>query len=190
MTMSIDDMKTMLLKLEQAKEQLTNQINQAVQNQNPYYLPSRVKECTYFWDSNYNPQDVKANNYQFLNYDKTYSMVTLTFDPSISKRLSFDEQLASLTYVVKKFSHTQYFACFEKHMNHILHAHILLVEDPVKLTDILHAVKSRLTPSRRLMPAVNVRHIPRNVVDVNRTYGYIFDHKKDHPVFKHLIINI
>lgn len=190
MTMSIEDMQKLLLQMEQATQDLKIKLQIATESQNPYFLPATKNNTTYHWDKNHNNQDIKAKHYQFLNYNKNYSMITLTFDPSISKRLSQDEQIASLTHIIRTFDSVQYFACLEKHMNGILHAHMVLVDDPVKMIDKLHKVKSRITPSRKLLPAIKITNIPQTQIDVNRTYNYIFDHKKDHPLFKHLIINI
>lgn len=188
--MSIEQMQTLLLQMQQATQDLQSKIHTATEEQNPYSLRPHICCTTYHYDEKLNCQDVKAKHYKFLNYKKNYTMITFTFDPSISKRLSEYEQIAALTHAIRKFDDCQFFCCFEKHMNGILHAHLLTVVDPAIMTDKLHAGKSRLTPSRKLMPAIKPKLIPQTELDINRTYNYIFDHKKDHPVYKHLIINI
>jgi len=132
---------------------------------------------------------LKTKYRPYLNYKKRYQLVTLTFDPSISKGKTMNEQRHALERIIRKFDEHQYFACFEKHVNDILHAHMLIVYDPIDLITVLNKYKSNVTPRRKLMPAINIKQVHQSELHINQTYNYIFENKKNHPLHKDLILN-
>lgn len=132
---------------------------------------------------------LKTRYRPYLDYKKRYQLVTLTFDPSISKGKTMNEQRQALERIIRKFDEHQYFACFEKQMNDILHAHMLIVYDPIDLITVLNKYKSNVTPKRKLMPAINIKQVHQSELHINQTYNYIFDNKQNHPLHKDLILN-
>lgn len=187
---SVDDLTNLLSKLDSQRNQIIEQLEKVEKRDSKYYLPSGIQTKTIYWEPDMIVETYREQFYRYLDYGKQYHLVTLTFDPSISKRLSDIEQRESLNYIIRKFDKAQYFACFEKHQNYILHAHMLIVYDPIELTNHLNQYKSRITPKLRLHPAVNIKPVKQTNLDLNSAYDYIFKHKKDHPIYKDLIINI
>lgn len=207
---SIEKLTDILNKLDSQRQQVIIQLEKLEKLDNHYYLKGGPTESHYwnvplFVTDEDETKEEKEHDYmckldlivshyqtdyrRFLNYKKRYQLVTLTFDESISKGKTLNEQRHALERIIRKFDEHQYFACFEKHKSGILHAHMLIVYDPVDLVDVLNRYKSNVTPKRKLMPAINIKQVHQSELHINQTYNYIFDHKKDHPWFKDLILN-
>lgn len=184
------ELKKMLGQIDIARNAILERLNKEVKSNNPYFsLPLTSMPTTKLWteqsDDNY--WEYCEHNKSYLQYDKVYHLVTLTFSPKISKNLSEDEQVDSLTFCINQYKNLSRFACLEKHQSGILHAHILVIVDPVNIQSICDKYRSRLISSRKNMPAIKVQLIKPNLSDILRTYHYIVDHKKDHPKYKLLI---
>lgn len=189
-TYNITELKSILLQLDNQRSQLVSQLEIYDKVSNIYYLPaSHVPKVIY--NNDIKDPMIFCDQYRdTLNYTKRWHLVTLTFDPSISKRLVEFEQQEALIFILKKHSKQTYYACIEKHLTGILHSHMLICYDPIDLRKMLDLYKSRLTPKRQMMPAINVKSVESTTIGINRAYEYIFKHKKDHPEYKDLIINI
>lgn len=125
-----------------------------------------------------------------LDYTYNYFLITLTFDSLISTNIDEYGQFYKLNDCLKYFSDYTYYACFEKHKNGILHAHILTNIEYHSFQKDLHNIKKIITKSIKLEPAINIKPVRSNAQDILRSFNYIFEHKKDHPKYKYIKINI
>lgn len=190
MTSKIEEYKKMLAQLQQMEQSIKQQIMEETELNGPY------KTLLSFVSMELNnPEDTIRDRYRDeykkkLLYSKTYQMITLTFAPSVSVKLTEKGQQQCLTYIIKAFKEYHYFACLEKHKTGILHAHILVVCDPYKVRDILTRHCSKLNGTQKFGAAIKVVLVKGTETDIVRTYNYIWDDKPDHPKYKDILINI
>lgn len=180
--------------LNQAKYGILSQLSELENATSEYHLAASNKKsyqyvnCETLTDANV--EKLRKEYHHCLQLRKRYHLVTITVDPSILKHHSHmyeDERLKNIIYA---FDDTQYFACLEKHTNGRLHAHILLVYDPIKLKEKLMKHLKAVSPKRTLFPAITMKPVEKTSDDLNKAYAYIFKHKADHPLYKDLFINI
>jgi len=119
---------------------------------------------------------------------ENYYLLTLTFDSKISMRV-VDEysQTILLNHCLDLLIEFHYFSCYEKHKSGILHAHVLLCGDYHDITKQLHKMKKHLTTSVKLEPSINIKPVKNTPNDIERAYNYIWDDKKDHPLYKKIV---
>lgn len=128
-----------------------------------------------------------------IRYDEPYFMITLTYHPVVSVNLIQEEQKIKLVRCFESFRKYQYFSCIESHKSGILHAHIML--QSASYHDI-HTISIGLMKELKgkkennIEPTINIKPIKYKIEDLDRSYDYIWDHKKDHPIYKYLQINI
>ena len=126
-----------------------------------------------------------------LRYEKPYFLMTFTFDPEIAGQNDNRGQERKLIQIMDQFTRYQYFGCTEKHKSGILHAHVLITgADIHTLEHKCDMSKSLITNSRKLKPAIKIDCVKQTTTDIDRTYNYIWDNKKDHPIYKFMKINI
>lgn len=187
---SIENLTSILEKLDSQRKQIVCQLDIYNKWNSKYFLPGGTHHNMKYWEPDLIVEELRDRYRDELDFKKQYHLITLTFDPSICKNYNIDEQRAALNRIVSKLNHVQYFACFEKHKNFVLHAHVLTVYDPIELTDLMNKHKHNVTPRRKLHPAINIKSVQQTESDLIKAYDYIFKHKKDHPIHKDLIINI
>lgn len=173
----MEDLSSLLLQLKQLEQKINQQINQ--ESEAKYKLIKNVQ------------QNEKDYYRQYLNYQSKYILITLTFAPKKIFNSSFENQFYKLEQILDHFNDYQYFACFEKHKSEILHAHLLVKSSDIhSLTLIFNKFLYKLTDSTKLSPAINYKPVTQTKIDLNRAYNYIFEDKKDHPIYKYIQLNI
>lgn len=140
----------------------------------------------------YFPMDFqRADYHKYVSADKKYLLVTLTFDPKVSNKLDESGQKIKLLQCMEHIRKYHYFACFEKHKSGILHAHIMISIDIHDMTIAAYKMlKSISTNQLHLEPAISIDVIKNKKDDKDRVYHYIWEHKKDHPIYKYIICTI
>ena len=48
-------------------------------------------------------------------------------------------------------------------------------------------MKKHLTTSVKLEPSINIKPVKNTPKDIERAYNYIWDDKKDHPLYKKIV---
>lgn len=125
-----------------------------------------------------------------LDYKKEYFLITLTFS-DIVKHFDIDTQAIHLTRCVDHFYNKNYYSCFEKHKSGVLHMHILITDVTChEIHKEAHKFKKELTNSIYLAPAIKIDPVIQRQTDIDKAYNYIWDHKKDHPLYKKIKINV
>lgn len=133
----------------------------------------------------------KDEIFESVEWNEKYFLITLTFDPKVVINLDEYGQRHRLLLIINELSNYKYYSCLEKHKSGILHAHIMLQSDDIhSIEDILYKNKKHITKSFKLNPAIQIKTVKQTKVDIQRTYDYIFDDKKDHPIYKYIKINI
>lgn len=126
-----------------------------------------------------------------IEYSDLYFLITLTFDPKVSINLDEYGQFKRLQDVINQCSNYNYYSCIEKHKSGILHAHIMIKNESVhELEELMYKNRKYITKSIQLNPAIQIKTVKRTKDDIDRTYNYIWDDKKDHPIYKYIKINI
>jgi len=183
----ISEMEKLLAQLDKQREIIINQLQIVKKDENPYNLMAGLNKVTY-------NESIDSSQYQnYLRYDKQYTLLTFTYAPLVSSKMTFQEQELNLLHHMYKFDLFQYFGCLEKHKSGILHAHILVVIDQAEQLPLLKQIANQLSgmSNSKLMPALKMQYIKRNSeIDLKRTLRYICEDKKDHPIFKIIKINI
>lgn len=133
----------------------------------------------------------KDDYFNSVDYTEKYFLITLTFDPKVVVNLDEYGQRQRLLNIISELGDYKYYSCLEKHKSGILHAHIMLQSDDIhSVEDILNKNKKHITKSFKLNPSIQIKVVKQTKKDIERTYDYIFDDKKDHPIYKYLKINI
>lgn len=183
----MESLSELLNQLKLLENKINNKINDS-KIVTKYYKKFHFDKDVYIEDR-YN--EFKEEYRKTIDYTKSYFLVTLTFDPKISNNLDLDGQFIKLTHVLDLMLSTTYYMCYEKHKSEILHCHIMVSDiEYHKLEKILHEGKKHITKSKHLRPAIKIDAIKQSVSDLNNTYNYIWDDKKDHPKYKYIRISI
>lgn len=119
-----------------------------------------------------------------------YTMVTITFDPKILNNHDTAGQHILLKKCLELLHNYHYYSCFEKHNSGILHCHFMTNASPHDLQPILYKMLKIVSTSKFLLPAIRSDLVKDTQIDINRTYDYIWNDKKDHPLYKFMQINI
>lgn len=138
-------------------------------------------------------KDNKLEDRKVINYDKRHYLLTFTFSPNKIVNLCHIGQKHLLSQVFQEFHSHQYFGCYEMHKSMILHGHMLIQADDYHIIyEKCHKIKKHCTNSRsdRLEPAIKISPVKQTVKDINRSFDYIYDQKKDHPKYKYLEKNV
>jgi hypothetical protein len=192
-TSDLGELQKLLEQIDKKRDALIGDIERLQKvSQNPYhaYTTGFTFELPESQCENEFTRATFANEHrETIKYNKQYSLITLTFDPSVSRRLTAEEQKQSLIYCFKQFKNKHIFACVEKHRSGILHGHIMCIIDPAEQFEIIKKFQSRLTPSRKTYPAIKVDLVKQTKADYLRTYDYIVKDKPDHPKYKYLFFN-
>lgn len=193
---SIIELRKLLDEVDLKRAIIAEQLKKYEQLDSEYHISitHNVKKYFHYTHNLHEPFNIAKfyeEGKEALNFNKRYHLITFTFDPSKVKEyrseINMQQQLIKF---IEKFNELHYYACLEKHQNEILHAHMLVCGDPFKLKEICEKWKKITTPRRQLYPSINIKPVERTCKDVLKSYAYIFNHKKDHPVYKDLIINI
>lgn len=138
-----------------------------------------------------NKDEIRDNHRETLDYTKKHWLVTLTFDPKVVVNLDFYGQFHRLDEIVNNLGLYKYYACYEKHKSGILHAHLLIESDEFhSIYDILNKCKKYITKSVKMAPAIKYDVVKQTKTDIDSSYNYIWNDKKDHPKYKYIKINI
>jgi hypothetical protein len=145
-------------------------------------------------------KDESARYKTGINLKTNYLIITLTFSPKTLMKLRYLEypQIQQLTTFIKLFDSSIYFACIEQHMVTKLepleryHAHIMT---NMKYEAAYKICKSNIKilighNACDLHPAINIKAVGQTIQDIERTYNYIWLDKKDHPIYKKMLINV
>jgi len=127
-----------------------------------------------------------------LDYRQKYVMVTCTFDPKIAFNYDTNGLFTKCEAAMSKLDiYYKHYTCYEMHKSKVLHIHTLIECDDIhKLKNKLLLMKSYFTEAIRLEPSIKFSFIKENAIDIDRTYNYIWEHKKDHPEYKYIKISI
>lgn len=171
---------------ESIKNQITDKLKESTESE-VYIKRFTSKHWKYI-----EPLPSAKDNYRIFikRDDPHYYLVTLTFSPNVSMHYDEFGQKKKLIKCVRTLDNHHYFACLEKHKSGVLHAHIMIRCDDHKIQCKLHEMKKELTNSPQLHPAITVKPVNNGEDHLNRTYNYIWDNKDDHPVYKHIMVNI
>lgn len=167
--------------LKQFKD-LEQQIQEELSKQKQVDIYKKISRIKYFPKSD----DITKE----FNSDKQFYLLTITFDSKITLHLDEYGQKKKLEDCITFLNLYEHYTCFEKHKNGILHSHSLISCDHHEIQETLHKIKKIVTKSIRLEPAINIKPVKHNKVDLQRSYNYIVDDKPDHPKYKHYIFNI
>lgn len=120
-----------------------------------------------------------------------FLLITVTFDPKISINLDEIGQNLLLKRSLDELQNVEYYACFEKHKSGILHAHIManLTTYDMEYKYGLRMLK-HVSKSNKMHPAIDWKNIKRTEIDYKRSYDYILEDKKDHPIYKRYHFNV
>lgn len=186
--MNILSLKNRLDSLLKEAQQISNLIDEySKETNNPYHYapyPLKFEETTEY--------DMISSLITTVSKQKQFHLITLTFAPSVYKRLSYSEQDHALIWCMELIQKESIsISCIEKHQSGVHHAHILTCCDPVKIIPVLEKAKYRLTGKcgKSLKPAIDMKPIKQTIQDLTRSVNYIINHKEDHPVYKRIFKN-
>lgn len=196
MKAQLEQMDKMMYQMQQQRELLAQHIEIYDNSTNEYkYLAQLKKPEVYLWCPMYKYEVLEEMalkyKYIFMKTTKRFHLLTYTFCPSVVNTTCKNIwlQRERLRQVLRKYIDHKYIACFEQHTSGILHCHLIVCMDPIELKAHIMKHLILVTPSRKMFPAVTMKPINKTLDDLNKAYAYIYNNKKDHPIYKDLFIN-